>query len=72
MAAAMAGKQRLWTAMGAYAVLGVLAWFTLTERIPSSGIEMRWLMITLLAILAVATWARRRHDAQSTERDAQD
>jgi hypothetical protein len=60
-------KFKLWVAMGIYALLAVLAWTTLTERIPSSGLELRWAMIGFLGLMAFLTWARRHPAVEGGE-----
>jgi hypothetical protein len=62
-------RRRLWVAMSIYAALGVMSWMTLTERIPSSGIELRWAMLGFLAVMALLTWMRRGQAAEEEQRD---
>jgi len=48
-----AARQRFYRAMGAYAVLAILAWTTLDDG-------MRWVVLILLAGLALKTWVHMR------------
>jgi hypothetical protein len=46
-------RRRFYQALGAYGVLGILAWTTLDGG-------MRWLVLLLLAALAVKSWIHLR------------
>ena len=46
-------RSRFRTAMGAYAILAILAWTTLDDG-------LRWLVLILLAGLALRTWVHLR------------
>ncbi len=52
---------RLYLALSAYAVLAVLAWFTLTAEY--RGVRLSVPVIALMAGLGVSTWARSRQIA---------
>ena len=47
-------------AMGAYVVLAILAWRSLTAPIPHSDFQVRHVVLVILAALAVSTWIHRR------------
>ena len=48
-------RNRLPLALGIYALLGVAAWFTLDG-------DLRWLVIVVMAALAVKSWIAVRRD----------
>jgi len=48
-----AARQRFYQAMGAYSVFAILAWTTLDDG-------LRWLVLILLAGLALKTWVHLR------------
>jgi hypothetical protein len=49
-------ENRFWVAIGMYAVLGSLAWFTLDGR-------MRLVVLAILALFAVRTYVHDRRQA---------
>lgn len=51
--------QKHWVAMGVYAILAIVAWNNLTERIPHSQFEVRHVVLVILGALAVLTWLHR-------------
>jgi len=51
---------RLWMALGAYALIAILAWTKLTAPIPHSNFQLRHVVIAVLAALSVSTWMHRR------------
>ena len=53
-------------AMGAYAVLAILAWNNLTARIPRSEFEVRHVVLAILGGLAVLTWVHRNPERDET------
>ena len=52
----MVKENRFWVAIGMYAVLGLLAWFTLDGR-------MRLVVLAVLALFAVRTYVHDRRQA---------
>ncbi|MGZ4789555.1 MAG: hypothetical protein ACXVZX_13645 [Terriglobales bacterium] len=59
---------RLWLALGAYALLAILAWMNLTAAIPGTKFQVRHIVLVVLGGLAVSTWVHRR-DRQSRGSD---
>jgi membrane protein implicated in regulation of membrane protease activity len=58
--------KRLWLALGAFAVLMVLAWTTIDDQ------KFRLAAIAILAMFAVRTWSHHRRLQQEAEREGED
>ncbi len=54
--------KRLWIALGAFAVLGVLTWITIDDQ------RFRLGALAILAMFAVRTWSHHRKQQQEAER----
>jgi FtsH-binding integral membrane protein len=64
---------RVWMAMGAYALLAALAWINLTAAIPDTKFQVRHVVLVILAGLAVSTWMHRRdREKNGTGNDGSD
>jgi membrane protein DedA with SNARE-associated domain len=57
--------KRLWTALGLFAVLAVLAWTTISDQ------KFRLATVAVLALFAVRTWTWSRKQERE-ERDRRD
>ena len=58
--------KRLWVALGAYAVLAILAWTTLADQ------KFRVACVAILAMFAVRTWTwHRRLQREQQQEDEQ-
>ncbi len=58
--------KRLWVALGAYAVLAILAWTTLADQ------KFRVACVAILAMFAVRTWTwHRRLQREEQQEDEQ-
>jgi len=58
-------ERRYWPAMAAYAILAVVAWFVVGEGTVLVGgrpVEIRWLPIVVLGLMAFRTWVARSAD----------
>ena len=60
--AGITSKQKLWIALGLYALLGALAWNTLSEP------KFKYATVAILAMFAVRTWSWSRKQALDEQR----
>ncbi len=59
--------KRLWTALGLFVVLGVLAWTTISDQ------KFRLAAVAVLAMFAVRTWTwSRKQEREERERRDED
>ena len=58
--------KRLWVALGAFAVLMVLAWVTIDDQ------KFKLAALAILAMFAVRTWSHHRKLQQETERQGRE
>ena len=58
-------ERKFWSAMGMFAVLGVIIWFTVgADKVDVFGrqIEMRWIPLFVIGTLAFRTYMAREAD----------
>ncbi len=56
---------RLWVALGIYAAIALLAWFTLSDN----PIRFRSVTLVILALFVIRTLVYNRHQSQSEPRE---